>query len=164
MNSRVLKVLVDTNIWIDYYTGRDGASGHSSMLIKELLCSKHQVLVSALTTKDVFYLLQVYLKLAHRKQYNSNPSTKQALAIREVAWKSLQHMVEAVEVLAVDTAECNRALVLREIHGDYEDNLQVACAESNGVDYLVTNNKSLHAPETVAVASPSQLYSELFNR
>ena len=162
VNTRTLKILIDTNIWLDYYTGREEASGYSSKLMKELLCSKHDVLASSLSTKDVYYLLQVYLKLAHRKQYKNAPVLEQVLAIQEAAWKSVQHMIEVSKVAAIDSAECKRALELRKTCNDYEDNLIVACAESFDADYLVTNDKSLRAPDTITVVSSSQLYARLF--
>ena len=162
VNTKTLKVLIDTNTWIDYYTGRDGAQGCSSKLIKSLLCSKHDVYVSALSTKDVFYLLQAYLKLAHRKQDGDTFSLEQVRAIQEVAWKCTEHLIKTAKLAAVGTAECERALALREFGNDYEDNLIVACAEACGADYLVTNDESLKAPGTIAIVSPQELYSMLF--
>jgi len=164
VNTRALKILVDTNIWIDYYTARDIAHGHSSQLIKSLLGSKHEVYACTLSTNDLFYLLQVYLKLAHRRQLGDSLSPEQALAIKEVAWKSTEHMIKVAKLIAVDTFECQRALALRETSNDYEDNLIIACALTCGVDYLVTNDESLQASKAVKVIYPDELYARLFER
>ena len=164
MNTKTLKLLIDTNVWIDYYTGRDTEDSQSSRLVKKLLCSKHDVLASALSTKDLFYLLQAYLKLAYRKQHGEAPSSDQALAMNEVSWKCTEHMIAAAKLVSVETAECRRALELREYSNDYEDSVIVACAESCGADYIVTNDKSLHAPETVSVVSAGELHVLLFER
>jgi len=162
MNTNTLKVLVDTNVWVDYYTGRDVDHGHSSKLIKKLLCSKHSVLASSLSTKDLFYLLQAYLKTAHRSYSGGSFNHIQAAAIQEVAWKSTEHLIGAVDIVPVDDIGCRRALSLRETCIDYEDNLVVACAESCGADYLVTCDNALRAPKPLSVVSPKQLYAMLF--
>lgn len=160
--TKPLKILVDTNIWIDYYTGRDMPSGAASKVIKELICSEHHVFAASLSVKDVFFLLKAYLKLAYRQEKKEPISEAQALAIGEVAWKSIEHMSRVVEVVSVGVEEHDRALELREVHSDYEDDLILACAEACEANYLLTNDASLRSHSSVTALSAEDLLRELF--
>ena len=160
MNKTKRKALLDTNVWLNYYAGR--ADGESSKIaIKKLVAANWEIYACATSTKDVYYLLRVYLKSQYNKNGVQGFKQSQINAIDEVAWKSIEHMMAIAKLVSVEPSDCKRALQLRETHSDYEDNLIIASAESINADLLITSDKTLlkHAP--IKTTTPAQICKEL---
>ena len=128
------KVMLDTNVVVDYLMGRAPGCDDCAKLIAMHYAGKHAVYVSALTLKDAYYLVSMQLKRMERKASGSL-SEGMARAADEVAWSCVRQLVE-------------NTIVLRSTHADFEDDLIIATALSANIDYLVSNDAELvkHAP------------------
>jgi hypothetical protein len=67
--------------------------------------------------------------------------------------------LDAFNIAAIDRAMLERAQILS--GSDYKDNVQIACAESNGLDAIVTRNPRDFAESPVAVWSPAECLAQL---
>lgn len=141
------KVMLDTNVVVDYLMGREpGCSDCAKLIAMHAIC-KCAVYIAALTLKDAYYLVSMQLKRMERKA-SGCLSEEMARAANDVAWSCVRQLVESTIVLPTGRAESLHALVFRSVHDDFEDDLVVATARSAGVDYLVSNDQRLvkHAP------------------
>ena len=141
------KVMLDTNVVVDYLMGREPGCSDCAKLIAMHAACELAVYVAALALKDAYYLVSMQLKRMERKASGSL-SEGMAQAANEVAWSCVRQLVENMVVVPTGRAECLHALVFRSVHDDFEDDLIVATARSADVDYLVTNDQGLlkHAP------------------
>ena len=141
------KVMLDTNVIIDYLMGRAPGCDDCARLIAMHYAGKHAVCVSALSLKDAYYLVSMQLKRMERKASGAL-SEDMAQAANQVAWSCIRQLIESTLVLPTGRAESLQALVLRSAHSDFEDDLIVATALSADIDYLVSNDADLiqHAP------------------
>ena len=143
----VLKLMLDTNVLMDYCIRRTAAYAACSELIGLASASERVMLyVTALSLKDVYYLIQLYLKREARAQGPLTDSL--AGAARETAWECVRHLVELVQVVDVGTDEVYGAYALRRLHADFEDDLLLAAALQADVERIVTSDGQLaaHAP------------------
>ena len=115
-----MKVLIDTNVIIDFLASRNPFFDDSNMIIQ--LCSVNKVhgFVAAHTIMNVFYIL--------RKEYD--------LETRRIMLSKLMTMVDVVEI----GADKILSAIRRNDFKDMEDCLQDECALSCGADFIITRN------------------------
>lgn len=141
-------ILVDTNVWLDYYLGF--RSGHRESI--ELLDLANDldivVLCPVTTTKDLFYLIAADFKREYRRQHDGVLDSGAAAAAGETAWACLRNLEEIATAVGCDQSDVSLARVQRSLHEDYEDNLVIAAAQRANADLLVTNDEHLvrHSP------------------
>ena len=115
-----MKVLVDTNILVDYITVREPFYENAYEIIK--LCSDKMItgVIAAHTIPNIYYLLR-----------------------REMTEQMRRNVIRAL-LGVFDVALFNKAMVFdaleRDDFKDFEDCLQDACAEMVAADYIVTRN------------------------
>jgi len=120
MKNIIYKVLVDTDVVIDFITKRDPFAVEAAQLFN--LADKNQVelYVSSLCLNNIYYLLR---KVAGHKKTIS----------------IIKQLLEIADVLAVD-----KQVVLKALHSkfsDFEDALQNFAAVENGdIGIIVTRN------------------------
>ena len=141
------KIVLDTNVVVDYLMGRETACSDCKQLILAHEAGRHAVYVSALSLKDAFFLVSMQLKRMERRA-TGDLSDAMAKAAKDVAWACVQQLVDCLLVVPVGRGESFRALAYRSVHDDFGDDLIVAAALHAGADYLVTNDETLlkHAP------------------
>ena len=100
-----MKVLVDTDIWLDVALGRDG---HDTSLATLYGCIDDGIVITAAATtlKDAFTIAS-------------------AADDRAAAYKMLERLMELAEILPVDRIVCRSALQLR--LSNYGDGILAAC-------------------------------------
>lgn len=153
------RILLDTNVLVDYYLGREpGCSACVSII--NLAYDKHLLCVAALSLKDVYYLVGATLKRLQRAEHGSLTQVD-AKACNEIAWSCVQHAMDFALVVNTGNKECLDARVLRSLHDDFEDNLVVASARSAQMDFIVTGDEHLCAHSPVAALSPQDMVSLL---
>lgn len=148
MNDSLKSVLVDTNIWIDYYLGyRAGHETARKLLIKANEADI-QLLHAVSSTKDVFFLVGMDFKRATRQEHDGSLTDSEALAAQEVAWACVENMQNISTAVGCDQSDVWLAQKQRRLHGDYEDNLIIAAALRAKASLLVTNDEQLlkHCP------------------
>lgn len=128
------KLLIDINVVLDVVLDRevDGSSAAVVNLIDE---KKARGLLTATSYTIIYYLTNKYLD--HRKAINV---IKDLLAILQVS--------------TVD--ERTLILALNEKGPDFEDNIQIVCAQLAKADYIITRNLSHFKYSSTKVLSPSE--------
>lgn len=149
-------VLLDTNILLDYHLGRGEHAAQCADLIARLLEQDAAIMVAASSLKDEFYLIGKALKRECRSK-DESLSPERAKAINEIAWACIQQTMEFAHVLDVGFGDCLRAITLRKLHDDLEDNIIAAAGERAKIDYLVTNDKRLLRHASVRCLSAKEM-------
>lgn len=146
-------ILLDTNIWIDFYLRWRDNSELVSRLIELAMKNDFELLYAAHSVKDVFYLINAELKRAARQQSGKmNDST--ALAAKTTSWACIENMCENASAIGADNSDIWLARKYRQLHDDLEDNLILAAAQRADVDFIVTSDKALLQKSTVAAHTP----------
>ncbi len=158
--SQQLALLLDTNVWLDYYL--PWRSGHA--VAQRLIVSafkQNQTLAYAVPSiKDVFYMVAAEHKRAERAATGAL-SESAARAATVAAWGCVNNMQEIACAVPLDHTDVWIASKQRVLHGDFEDDLVIAAAMHGKADYLVTNDDALlrHCP--VAALSVSDMCTVL---
>ena len=135
-----MRILVDTNIYIDLVERREPNASESSAMLK--LCRKQgvEMFIAWHTVSNIWYIARRF-------------------AGREWALKALPILLNTASVPRAGTLEINRALDLG--FNDFEDGMQVAIAETCRADYVVTRNMKDFRNSPVPVIRPADLTREL---
>ena len=134
------RLLVDTNVLLDAAMGERPGWAAATLLIDELAHEDVKGYVSALSLKDVYYVLSKYSDEASAREF--------VLAL-----------LDLFEVVAVDAALCRMAAFSSE--PDFEDGIIRACAESVPVDFIVSRDENAFKKSPVKRLS-AQDYADLF--
>ena len=127
-------LLVDTNVWLDYYL-QEGAFDEAKRLVELAEAGKIDLLYAPTTAKDVFYILP--RRLARRNVNGINVSFASA------SWACIEHMMQVATASPLSLAECEMARMLGKHMSDLEDNLIIASGETADVDYVVTSDRRM---------------------
>ena len=132
-----IKVFLDTNIVLDYYTGRMG-DGLAEKIIQTGEHREYQLCISVLTGHNALYVLRNFS--------------------RAVGASTLSGQFT---ILPMDAEQWEQAS-LTELE-DYEDAFQLACARSNECKVLITRDKHLLEAEsgTLEALSPEEFISRI---
>ena len=138
-----LRLLLDTNVWVDYFLAR-GQRGRDAAALVTASYGRDDVAlyVSALSVKDVYYLLQAALKAQLRAE-GREVTPSDAAAAREVAWGCVRRVLELALVVGTTRTEVLRAVSYRRLHDDLEDDLLLSAATTCDADYVVTSDEAL---------------------
>ena len=158
--SQQLTLLMDTNVWLDYYLPwRSGYAAAQRLIVSAF--EQNQTLAYAVPSiKDVFYMSAAEHKRAERAATGAL-SESAARAATAAAWGCVNNMQEIATAIPLDHTDVWMASKQRALHGDFEDDLVIAAAMRGKVDYLVTNDDALlrHCP--VAALSASDMCTVL---
>lgn len=142
------KLLLDTNVWVDYYLGRSAGCAAATRLLGRVQGSEaFAAYVASHTVKDLAYILAGSMK-DYARERDGMLTPEKSAAAREVAWGCVRDLVERVLVVPVGQAEIIQAFTFKGVHDDLEDDIILAAAYRADVDYIVTHDKALarHAP------------------
>ena len=137
------KIFLDTNVILDLYIpGREGKAAARSLLdLKESAGSDLRLYLSFLSVADIAYVL--------RKHYDK---TRMKEIIRE-----LLHFCNVLPMSDISIFDA-----LDSSCPDFEDALQLSCAEIKECDFLLTSNlRHLHGETWMTVLTPSQFLEKL---
>lgn len=150
------RILLDSNVWIDLFASDRPGREHAVALVGWAVEREVDLLYSASSIKDVYYLLEEREKRRLRAGGKEITSAS-AAAINEYAWGCIRAMEEIATVVPVDQSDIWIATNYRSIHRDFEDDLLLAAVERSKADFLVTSDEALlrHAP--VASVSPGDM-------
>lgn len=133
------KLLLDTNVLLDVAMGERAGWAAATLLIDEFACGQSIGYVSALSLKDVYYILCKYADESSARAY--------VLAVMDL-----------FEVIPIDMGLCRIAAQSDE--PDFEDGLIRACAEHASVDYIISRDESAFAKSSIKRLSPRQYLDE----
>lgn len=155
-----LNILIDTNIWLDYFLGRSGSSNAASV-ISTALANDDAIVTTTSIIKDAFFILAATLKRRAREDSETSKVDEQtAKVINQIAWKCISTIQSYSIMLNQGFQEHLIAMTLKDQHPDYEDDLLLAAAKSSKVDHVITNDKQLLANDVISAITPTE-YVEL---
>ncbi|WP_418722683.1 type II toxin-antitoxin system VapC family toxin [Enorma sp.] len=138
-----IKILVDTNIWLDYFLARSGHHHAVSTFIAKAYEREDIVLyVPSLSLKDLAYQLASLMKLdARRAGKDVTPDI--AAAACEVSWGCVRNVLEKALVAPIGHTEVLGAFTYKRIHDDFEDDLVLAALGAVDANFLMTHDAAL---------------------
>lgn len=138
-----MRILLDTNIVLDVLLKREPWQAEASALWQAVDDGQLTGYVPASAITDIFYVARKLTDIVRARQ-------------------SVQVCMDAFNVGTVDRAVLERAQALS--GSDFEDNVQIACAEANGLDAIVTRDPSDYEGSPIALWSPAECLGRLRGR
>ena len=135
-----MQVLIDTNVILDVLCSRESFVKFSSIVWKYCEVSRIEGYIYALSVPDIVYILRKELTPEKTKQV-------------------IDTLFLIFNVADLRVSDLKKAGAMKS--GDYEDALQMICAERIRADYIVTRNTSDFAGSRVPVITPYELVGEL---
>lgn len=160
---RMQKLVVDTNIWLDYYLPGRPAHEAARRFFDAALAADAELFVSVATVKDFHYLMNAQMKRMIREgrleegqdvsQVVLSPS--EIASARTLARGYRDNLLELAEVVGADASDVWLARKYERLHDDFEDDLIIAAMKRVDADYLVTNDQQFIRHSPVAAVSVS---------
>ncbi len=135
-----MKVLVDTNVWLDVLQDRKPFYEDSARALTILEEPEHAALLSATSVTTIFYLVA--------KKAN-----------RQTAFEQVRRLLEHYGVVSIDGAVLRDAL--SSDSDDYEDAVLEHAAQRAGLDAIVTRNAKDFGGSRLAIYTPTELVAAL---
>lgn len=145
--TKVSSLLLDTNVWLDYFMGEGPNLTEICQLIARAEHGSLSLLYAPTTAKDLFYLIPRRLRMR-----GGDASTSYAPA----AWACLGRMMEIAAAAPLSFPECELARMLGKKFPDFEDNLIIATAETANASYIVTQDKAFLKQVPEACITPKR--------
>ncbi len=147
MSDEAKLILVDTNVWLDYFIPNRGGRADAIAFLRGACEADADLLYAAASSKDLFYLIASEHKAWYRRAHGEL-THEAAAAATSLAWDCLENLSELATPVPCDLSDIWLAKKHRALHSDYEDDLVIAAALRAHADLLVTNNAALcsHAP------------------
>ncbi|MDR1186870.1 MAG: PIN domain-containing protein [Bifidobacteriaceae bacterium] len=136
----VRRVVLDTNVAIDYLDSARPAHRAAVDLLTALIAAGVEVCLAATSLKDIYYLV--------------TPTAGEARARQAV-----KAFTQAFTILPIDADVCTKALASDE--PDFEDGLIRACAEAVKADWIVTRDAAAFTRSPVPKADSAALAATL---
>ncbi len=134
-----MRVLIDTNIILDFLLAREPFASDAEMLFQLICAGQISGFVSATTLTDIFYIA--------RRHTQSLEKAKQ----------SVELIMSSMEICPVDRAVLELALSIAT--PDFEDAIQIACAVQQRLDAIVTRDADL-TTDQILVLSIQQVFQQ----
>jgi predicted nucleic acid-binding protein len=130
-----LKIFIDVNVFIDVMTKRNGWS--ESLRVLNLARRSHEVdsWTSALTLPLIYFF-------------------RRRVVDEATARADTQAILKGVHLIALSQTILNLAQV--SVGPDFEDNIQIASAESISANHLITRNKKDFGTSQIILLSPEE--------
>lgn len=135
-----MKVLIDTNIILDVLCGRAEFIEASSRVWKYCEINKLSGVISALSVPNIVYILRKELDPDKTKEI-----IDRLLLIFDVAELKAEDLRKAAEMKT----------------SDYEDAIQMCCADRINADFIVTRNIRDFVSSPVPAVKPSELLDRI---
>jgi len=136
----VTRVLIDVNVVLDVLADREPFAEDSAAVLGEVEAGNLDGYLAAHTVTTLHFLLAKHLGRARTR-------------------RALSDLLSLVRLVPVDEDRIHHALAAN--WKDFEDAVQAACAEKEGVDYLVTHNKSDFRKSAIKAVTPAELLALL---
>lgn len=153
-------LLLDTNIWLDFFIDRSTHHDSARLLFTEANNSGAVLLTPVTAVKDVYFLIGLELKRMER-EVNGEVSEASANAIDEVAWACVKSLRTQSVIVGADASDVVDAVSLRPRHSDFEDDLIAAAYRRSNADFLVTSDKQMLRHQPVPCLSLDEAISAL---
>ncbi len=128
-----MRVLIDTNIMLDYILERDPYTVYSNKIFELCISDKLECVVAAHSITNAYFILRKFMTSEERRT-------------------ALLDICEIVSVAGVDESKIIGALSRNEF-SDFEDCVQDECAAACGADFIITRNEKDFAESKVKAIS-----------
>ena len=122
-----MKVLLDTNIILDYILSREPYATNAGEIFDRICKDEIEAAITANSVTDIYYIVS--------KRLGDTTA-------REALWNLFNVLI----VVSIDGDDCVSALNLPMI--DYEDAVLTVCASKANIDYIVSNDKEFLQADT----------------
>ena len=160
MSGAQLRILVDTNVWVDQFLPLRPGQQESLRLVERACDVDALLLYPACILKDVFYIINNESKRLTRERAGTL-SDADALAAQAYAWGCIEAIQDLALPLDTTLIDIRMASIWRGVNGDFEDNLVRAAAERSHADLVVTWDKGLLSNRTMPAVTPTQALAEI---
>ncbi|MBR0467196.1 MAG: PIN domain-containing protein [Clostridia bacterium] len=137
-----MKVLIDTNIVLDYLGANHGFTETAENVFNLSEKRKDITFVSASAITDIIYVL------------------KRAVKDMEIVKNKYKGFRSKISILPVTEADIDKAFSRN--WKDFEDAVQYTVAETNNVDCIITRNKKDFEEDKISIYEPNE-FIEKFN-
>ncbi|WP_199824859.1 type II toxin-antitoxin system VapC family toxin [Collinsella provencensis] len=147
MSEGAKRLLIDTNVWLDYFLPARSGHQQARMLFEGAFGKDVDLLFASTTVKDVFFIASSsYKRELHEERGRITEADSRAINV--MCWAIAASMEEMATPVGVDASDLWLAEKYRSLHKDLEDNLILAAAQRAKADVLVTCDEGLikHAP------------------
>ena len=127
-----MRVLLDTNLFLDVIEERKEFFDHSSMVV--LFATEYEGFIAATSITDIYYI-------EHKRNHN-----------QEKTKKIMEKLLGVFDVLDVTDEDCRNAL--RDGMNDYEDAIIAESARRNDIDCIVTRNAKDFKNSRIPIYTP----------
>ena len=132
-----MKLLIDTNIILDFLLEREPFYDNSKEILKLCALKKFQGFITASSVTDIFYIVH------------------KALKNTDETYKILTPILNIFEILNVTSNDVKKAFAVKA--KDFEDCLMAECAKSNKLTGIVTRNYKDFQDFNVKLYSPENI-------
>ena len=129
----MMKLLIDTDVIIDYLIDRAPFAAYSERIIEACIDGEAEGILTANAATDIYYIVRKIIG-------------------REKALQKLGVLLEVLDVASVGKNDLLRAMELDMT--DFEDALASVCAKRINADYIVTRNIKDYSKSSVAAITP----------
>ncbi|MBR1439351.1 MAG: PIN domain-containing protein [Synergistaceae bacterium] len=131
-----MRVLIDTNVVLDYLGANQNFTDEAEKVFDLAAERKDIKLVSSSAITDILYVL------------------RRAVKDRETVRRKYESFRKKISILPVTEQDIDTAFARN--WKDFEDAVQYTVAEANGVDCIVTRNKSDFEEDAIPSYTPSE--------
>lgn len=136
-----MKILIDTNILLDFIIGREPFYENADKVLMLCVDKKANGYLAAHSVTNLYYIM--------RKYFQNNEC-------REI----IKNLLDFLDVIEIDKDKILDSLTDNTFR-DFEDRLQVECAKSFNVDYLITRDLRDYSNSPIKCLSPEDFLTKL---
>lgn len=135
-----MKVLVDTDVILDFLYEREGFFENARMIISLIERGAFSGYLSALIIWNLFYILSKHLG-------------------KQEARKKIKTIRTLINIIPIDGKIID--LGLNSNIKDFEDSVQYFAAKNEGIDIIITRNKKDYPKKSISIMTPSEFIKSM---
>ena len=153
-----MKLLIDTNIIIDFLELRDDSEAAKKLLKLAEDSSQYECVSSSSVTDILFILTKAML---HRNKDYPDDRKMTRNQVKEQARDNVEKLLSILHILPVTEHTIKIAFALK--WRDTEDALQYSVSKENNVDVIITNNKKDFEKDDIPLMTAQEFLDTLSN-
>lgn len=150
-----MRLLIDTNIVLDFLLRRNGTVPAKDLFERALLHGDDEF-VTASSVTDIMYIFNLSEEKRNKELPEGQKLTKHQIAME--VQRKMESLLSFLKILPVTNANIHEALALK--WDDGEDALQYIVALRNNMDVIITRNKKDFADSSIQVMTPDEFLAK----
>ena len=134
------KVLVDTNVLLDYLLIREPFYEYSYKIVSDCVDGKLDGCIAAHSISNMFFILRKDFEIKERREI----------------------LINICKIFTVEGIDFEKILagLYNEDFSDFEDCLQMECAKTFGADYIITRNVADYQNSEIPPVTPQEFLNK----